>query len=366
MKHINIIISVAVLLLNSCCMLQAAPSHTKEVEQHATTKQEEHTGMLEQSGAEQSQEFEIDFPHRVGAERIWFIPGWRHHKTPAGKYMELFKEVFKKDVYVYSWNASGNWSEAKNEVSNEARRLARKIASCPRKQRNEMILIGHSLGARMIAEALQLLLDRNIRVKQVILLGGALPFNDSQLKNIEKLSIEKPINIFNREDGVLRTDFNIAEKTFACGCIGIGGQTQFQQYEVQSSSKNQRTFSTEINDHYNHLVQQYMETLKQVLNGEASKSTVPDFDKVNEILANAGLEKKKVKITMPKVLAFTIVERKEGWEYGYYKLDIKYKKVIIDEQFYAIFDPFGRWVFNSSEKSEAEAKWLKIKDQLNK
>ncbi len=218
MKCINRIIVVAALMLASC-------------------------GVLAQ---------EYVFPPRVGAERIWFVPGWLHSKAPAGMYIRLFKEAFKRDVFVYFWNATGTWHDTKEEVSKEARRLATKIALCPKKQLEEMILIGHSLGARMIAEASQQLLDYNIRIKQVIFLGAALPFDDPQLKNIEKLSIEAPLNIFNRVDEVLRTDFNLSEKTFACGCVGISGQTRFQQFEVQSSCNDKNTI---IAGHFNHLVQ---------------------------------------------------------------------------------------------------------------
>ncbi len=304
----------------------------------------------------QETEYPPYMPHRLGSEKIWFIPGWLHTKTPTGKYSQLLENTFGEKVHIYSWKADESWSKAKEEVTKEAQRLARKISQCPKKQRCEMILVGHSLGARMIAEASQELMNMNIRIKQVILLGAAVAFDAPQLKNIERIVKETPVNIFNKEDSVLRSVFNLRENTFACGFIGIAGNTSFLQFEVPSPDKNERTIVTEATDLKNHEVSCYLEFLKQCLDGKAKPSMVPDLTKINGLLAAVGL-KTNSKLSLPTIISITIVEKTDNWEYGYYTLK--------DSTVYTIFDPFGRLVFYG-ELKDAETYWKNIKPKLNK
>ncbi len=295
----------------------------------------------------------VDLTSRLEARRIWFIPGWQHDKVPVEKYKKKLREVFDEEAFIHSWKASGTWDETQKEVLKESKRLAGKITNLPEEQRQKMVLIGHSLGARMIMEASQVLIEKKIKVKRVILLGAAIAFDDKHLENIEKISIEPPINIFNREDGVLKILFSERENTFASGHVGICVPTAFQQYEVPSTNKNKKDFKTEITDNHNHFVKSYIETMKKVLNREIMECFPPELGKIDAILSTIGL-KNNAKTAMPALIPATIVEKHNNWElsssiWGY---------------IYTIFDPFGRLIFSGS-RSEAEEIWKKIKQQLD-
>ena len=250
-------------------------------------------------------------PPRIGSENIWFIHGWQpaKFKPTAEWYSKRMKETFDEEVYIYSWDAAGTWSEAKQKISTEAKRLAEKVSICSAKQRSELILVGHSLGARMITEASQELIEKGIKVKQVIFLGGAVNFDTPQLNNIEKISTEPPINVFNREDGVLKNLYSSQENVFACGNSGIGIDTKFRQFEVSTSDKTSRAIITQITNNINHSVIQYLETLKPILQNKAEESLVPRLEEINMILEEVGVPKVDARTPLPPSISVEIIEQ---------------------------------------------------------
>ena len=296
-------------------------------------------------------------PSGTGSEKVWFIHGWQpgKSKTHIWLYSKLLKESFGEEVFIYSWDAAGTWDEAKQKVSTEAKRLVEKISLCPPKQQVELIIVGHSLGARMLTEALHELREKSIKVRRVIFLGGAVNFDTPQLNEAEKISIDPPINVFNRDDGILRNLYSSRENTFACGNVGIGIDAKFRQYEVPVSDTATRTIGTEIANNINHSVKQYLMTLKHIFDSQADESIVPRIEEISRLLEEVGLPKMDARTPLPTPVK--IIEQVKKWEFGV--LTVFGKPLPV----YTIFDPYGRLVY-SDELQNTQDKWNAIKTKL--
>lgn len=107
-----------------------------------------------------------------------------------------------------------SWSMAKSNADKEGKRLADKLLKNPEKL-SETVLIGHSLGGRIIVRALSELSKKGKKIKGAILLGAAISNRDEDLKSAAKATICGVKNYINKMDFVLRVLYeNMGEKDF--------------------------------------------------------------------------------------------------------------------------------------------------------
>ncbi|MGK7913146.1 MAG: DUF726 domain-containing protein [Synechococcus sp.] len=130
----------------------------------------------------------------------------RHGLRAAGKKLALPAAVLS------TFSAIDNpWSVAKNRAEKAGYVLGRILAE----MKTPVSLLGYSLGARVIINALQYLQDNNIegKVYDVWLLGGAVSRNHPffQGKNLKKVVANNIMNAYSRKDCVLTYLYRSAE-----------------------------------------------------------------------------------------------------------------------------------------------------------
>lgn len=99
------------------------------------------------------------------------------------------KNAFKSLIYRPSKSILTKWYEAHKKARNVARDLAKSIASMPKYKRENMVLIGHSLGAYIVVKTLASLAGRHMKISNAVLLGAAVDNNEPSLSAARRATI---------------------------------------------------------------------------------------------------------------------------------------------------------------------------------
>lgn len=138
---------------------------------------------------------------------VWYVPGWNRTDDAerTGAAFAACTNLFDDARCVFwQWDGERCWFSAVANADAAARRLADQIAGMDPESRSALILVGHSLGARIVARALAELARRDMQVAQGFLFGAALPMEDSDLAEIGGGSREPVIAVVNPKDPLLK------------------------------------------------------------------------------------------------------------------------------------------------------------------
>ena len=142
----------------------------------------------------------------VLAATVWFIPGWLRTAEPHEGIMECVSNAFPEaSVEFKAWDGDNLvWPLSVDSADKESWRFAFEVAMMPPEARTNLTLVGHSLGGRITARVLARLAENELKVKQAILMGAAIPANDPDLVKMG-LATELPVlAVCNPKDHVLR------------------------------------------------------------------------------------------------------------------------------------------------------------------
>ena len=138
---------------------------------------------------------------------VIYIPGFLSGDDKQIHAKAIINQIFPdaKSVNHRPW-CDKQWifSQAVDASDMEAEKLASELAKWSESERNRLILIGHSLGGRVIIRTLHILNSKGIPIRQAILLGAALDNDDSQIEKALLASREKVISVVNPTDGGLK------------------------------------------------------------------------------------------------------------------------------------------------------------------
>jgi hypothetical protein len=89
----------------------------------------------------------------VLAATVWFFPGWLRSEKPANGVMECVATVFPGAAVEFKpWDGDKIvWPLSVDSADKESWRFAFEIAMMPPEERANLMLIGHSLGGRIVA-----------------------------------------------------------------------------------------------------------------------------------------------------------------------------------------------------------------------
>ena len=105
---------------------------------------------------------------------VWYVPGWNRTAETNGLAYTSCTNVFKGNVCAFwGWDGDRSWSTSAANADVAAKRLAAEIAATNAAFRSELVIVGHSLGGRIVSRSLALLGRRGLKVKQGIVLAGA-------------------------------------------------------------------------------------------------------------------------------------------------------------------------------------------------
>lgn len=137
---------------------------------------------------------------------VWFIPGWLRTSEPSPGIMACVSNAFPAASAEFrTWDGDNVvWPLAVDSADKEAWRFAFEIATMPREKRENLTLIGHSLGGRITARVLARLAEKNLRIRQAVLLGAAMPVDDPDLEKMGRASRLPVLAVCNPSDNTLR------------------------------------------------------------------------------------------------------------------------------------------------------------------
>ena len=136
-------------------------------------------------------------------------------------------EYRSSPVAGYSWDSDGEWADAKDVADANAEPLADWLRQWAAEDGRPIHLIGYSLGARVVCEALTELEtgETATSLASVSLLGGAIP-SDSVEREGEYgdaiAALDAPVtNFYSERDRVLGWVYRLSDRTTAVGSVGI-------------------------------------------------------------------------------------------------------------------------------------------------
>ncbi len=156
---------------------------------------------------------------------VWYIPGWLRCHAPESETVTSLQETFRDSEVTYrDWEGNSLvWQEAVSTADAEGQKLYEELKGMSSAQRESLVLIGHSLGGRIVVRALAKLAQDGLKVRQGILLGAALPYTDSDISKATSASQQPILNICNFRDVTLKYIYGSVggEEAPALGANGV-------------------------------------------------------------------------------------------------------------------------------------------------
>ena len=156
-------------------------------------------------------------------ERVLYVPGW--HRCGRGE-DEAFRSVQAAFpdalVEVRDWAGNASWRTARENADREAELLAAELAALPEEERDGLVVVGHSLGGRIVVRALSRVNDRGCKVKQAVVLAAALPCDDESIGGFAAASRAPAVIVRNPWDPMLKYCYRTfgGEGAHALGATG--------------------------------------------------------------------------------------------------------------------------------------------------
>lgn len=150
-------------------------------------------------------------PAQARAE-VWYLPGWmRTGESEGGGAWEAFTEVFAGQECVFkAWDGDRQWAKSVENADAKAAALAEEIAAMDGKDREGLVLVGHSLGGRIVARVLAGLGRKGLKVGQGMMLAPAIPARDADVAAMGAGSERPALILANPDDITLKYIYHAA------------------------------------------------------------------------------------------------------------------------------------------------------------
>ena len=215
---------------------------------------------------------------------VWYIPGWLRTQTPQEGCLESLTNTYETaSVEFKAWN--GNvpvWPKAVEHADETAERFAAEVIAMPEEARTNLTIVGHSLGGRITARVLARLAEKDVRIRQAVLMAAAIPFVDSDVAKMGGGSTLPVIAVCNPDDVTLKYVYTLAggepKADYLTGAYGANGSVTNIPNVIEYVTPTNVTECVKI-DHLwgksehlkeiaNHHVHFYLEYLRKIVNGE--------------------------------------------------------------------------------------------------
>ena len=213
------------------------------------------------------------------ATTVWYIPGWMRTDELRPELATCISNVFPTaKVEFKGWD--GNrlvWPHAVDSADKTSWRIAFEAAMLPKEERENLVIVGHSLGARITARVLARLGEHGLKVRQGLLLAAALPKGDADLAKMGAGSASQVVAVRNPKDVTLRYAYRFAGGEFSSAYGATGSPVALTNVCERVVPEN---FTKEVEieplwgkvqlfkDIANHHDIFYFEYLKRVLNAQ--------------------------------------------------------------------------------------------------
>ena len=158
------------------------------------------------------------------ATTVWYVPGWMRTEKPREDVMTAMTNAFPDaKVEFKAWDGDRLvWPLAVESADKESWRFAFEAAMMPKEERENLVIVGHSLGGRITARILARLSEHGLKVRQASLMAAAIPNEDPDLVKMGGGSELPVLAVCNPDDITLRYVYTLAggEKAVAFGANG--------------------------------------------------------------------------------------------------------------------------------------------------
>lgn len=214
---------------------------------------------------------------------VWYIPGWKRTTERDGLAYTSCTNVFKEtQCRFWQWDGDHGWSKSAQIADVAAGRLADEIAATNAEFRSELVIVGHSLGGRIVARTLADLSRRGIKIAQGVMLAPAIPMADGDLSKMGGGCERPALVVVNPQDVVLKYGFDVANGGKDGSAFGMNGSPAALPNVVEYSVPKTVTGETKIDALWgksetvkrvcNHLAAFYFTELTRILDGSPSSA----------------------------------------------------------------------------------------------
>lgn len=150
---------------------------------------------------------------------VIYVPGYLSGEDKQKEVKDKLEQLYPDSpITIFNWDSVASYSMAMHNSLSAAGDLIQYLKDLP--CGNNIVLIGHSLGALVVYNAMRYIpFNANYGAKQVILLGAALA-SHSRLEHICEVTEYPVINVINKDDIILNTLFSSISNTSALGSRG--------------------------------------------------------------------------------------------------------------------------------------------------
>lgn len=167
---------------------------------------------------------------RPAPPTVLYIPGFQLQQ--GDQYAELaanrkaeelhwLKKTYPGSTILFAdWDFAVPWEQCVRNADTLTRELQKKLLALPRAKRNNLIIVGHSLGGLVAVRSLAYLNKHRAKVRRGVLLAAAIADDDPDIGRAIRGSHEPLINIICREDGALRLALGLISGRGPLGTYG--------------------------------------------------------------------------------------------------------------------------------------------------
>ena len=183
---------------------------------------------------------------------VKYIPGLFSFDDPQEDVVEKLKYIYEtQNVKVITWYnsedlISGNdasklklnldiWEKSVELADKTADKIFQDICEMSTVERKNLILVGHSLGGRIVVRVLSKLQRKNLKIRQAILLGAAMDNNDPDIPNAIHATNDTVFSFVNPTDECLTLPIAIADRAMlGTGCSFYLDPKRFCEIQLDS------------------------------------------------------------------------------------------------------------------------------------
>lgn len=180
---------------------------------------------------------------------VWFVHGMLLIHRDFSSELESLKKLFPnaESVQCKVWDAPKgfdltleiHWNKSVASADEFTPELVEKIEALSPEERDRLVLVGHSLGCRIVVKALSEIYRRHrMQIRQCLLAGAALDFHDPDIAEAAFASRLTMYNLINPDDVMLKA-YRIADKQTALGtgCLYPMNPDEFFEISLTDTSK---------------------------------------------------------------------------------------------------------------------------------
>ncbi|MBP3557780.1 MAG: DUF726 domain-containing protein [Thermoguttaceae bacterium] len=165
-------------------------------------------------------------------KKVVYVGGWNSAKSDFTKIEALLAQTYPNATLErFDWDSSGSWEDALQNAETAAQNLrARLLAETPETLR-DLVLVGHSLGARIAIGATR---DATPPLNRIVLLGAAIDGDSPDVAQAARFSARPLANVYSPFDVVL-SFYRLAQGVRAFGRRGAAGNYALNVPSVNGS-----------------------------------------------------------------------------------------------------------------------------------